>query len=245
MFYCSLENSIIPVDQEVELLMRHTQNAACRSRDSNEVQNSFLKQRLWFPITMTSESSNRVSLQYLYVAENGVAVLTNSTLPLETGASLQNPSFMLQFRFLSDFKVVIAPLWMRSTLSHSDQQSRVCVENFNSLAPDGHDLSSINKLVKTRLGINFNTIAVTVASWKNIVPKWSNQNQSEFSNARRESLSFQIAIATDYNSIYLLSAYGEMKVFGRFSQEEYIHAMGPAVFNGTIQKLEEPLITSS
>lgn len=237
MFFCSRES--IAKEGRLELMIQHTSKALCRtSNSSSKAPNHFLEETLWFPITMKTSQLEPVLLRYLYVAENGVAVLTNTTLPLETAAALQNPSLMLKFFFLKEFKVVLAPLWMRSGLSKTNNQSKVCVESFDSFKSTNFNMLSINKLIKTRLSEDFNALSVTVASWINLVPKWKNESQYEANTASGEGISFQIVIATDYNSTYLITSYGEMKLSSRYSLAEYIHAMGPAVFNGTIQKLE-------
>ena len=198
---------------------------------------TFLEESFWLPISISDSLSNVTLLRYLYVAENGVVVLTESPLSLSVAAALRNPSHMLNFWFLNEFKIVIAPLWMRSALYGSE--SSVCIESINILGNSENEtnlMKSVDDAIKSKFSLNFTSQMMTVATWRNIVPRWISPHERQ--NITGEGLSFQLIIATDFVSAYIVTSYGEMTLKSRNSKAEYTHALGPAVFRGKIQKID-------
>jgi len=156
-------------------------------------------------------------------------------MPVGVAAVLQNPTHMLQFHFLNSFKVVMAPLWMRSGLSEFESSS-VCVESYNlmKLQDISDDITTVDDVINEEFAIDFKTLSLTTATWQDIVPRWTNPNEER--NVSGQGLTFQLLIATDYVSTYLVTSYDGMITFSRYSEAEYTHALGPAVFKGKIEK---------
>ena len=216
--------------------VRPSEKVRCRTSENVNSTDDyvFLEEHFSFPIMVKEHRSNATALRYLYVADNGIAVFTASPLPLGAALALQNPTHMLRFAFLNDFKVIVAPLWMRSGLSEAESSS-VCVESF--LMPSQStsvDITSVDEAIKAEFSVGFKSLSLTIATWRNIVPRWKNPNEKL--NITGERLSFQLIIATDFLSTYLVTSYGEMITLSRNSIAEYTHALGPAVFKGKIEK---------
>ena len=225
-------------DRNITIWVEPSTAAHCRAGagDENFLENNdFLEEPFPFPISIRESQSTAVTLRYLYVANNGIAVLTASQLPFGVAAALQNPTFILRFRFMNDFKVILAPLWMRSGLSERESSS-VCVDSIDLVRDRTRmgDFVSVDTAIKSKFSINFTTLSMTVVTWKNIVPRWNNPNEEH--NITRQGMTFQLIIATDFLSTYLVTSYRKMTVSTRSSQAEYAHAFGPAVFKGKIEK---------
>ena len=221
------------------LWITHSRNAQCRKSQSvNESDggNEFIEKNFWLPILANGGPSNVTSLRYLYVAENGVAVLASSAFPVQLAEALQNPSHMLYFTYWNDFKIVLAPLWMRSTLS-SPSNSSVCVESINSITSENRaqDFAVVDAAIKSRFSQGFETLFMTVVTWKNIITKWKIPH---IFNSGRERLTFQLILATDFKTTYILMSYDELRVTSRNSDAEFLHAHGPAVFKGTVKRMD-------
>ncbi|CAK8676039.1 unnamed protein product [Clavelina lepadiformis] len=214
----------------------HNDNAICRRGDTSATgskSSKFLELRLPYPIPVHKSNLGVASARYLYAAENGVAVMSQTNLPHSTAQLLQNPSHIFQFRFLDEFEAVLLPLWMRSSLS-SLTGSSVCLESFDRFGGNVNraTLAQADQIIRRHSTERFQTLLMVIITWKGITPKWKDGSSGE-------SLSFQVTIASDFVRTYSITNYGDLRVNSVVSKAESDVSLGPSVFNGYIVKANE------
>jgi len=211
--------------------------------------NAFQEIKLSFPILKQTEGQGThvKYLRYLHVADNGIAVLTQKSISVESAQLLQNPGNILLFRFLSDFDILLAPMWMRSGLKPNNS-SKVCISDYSvfGLPTDRRILRDVDDAVRHEVDPFFESVYVVVATWHDIATKWESRlKQKNASPSKQDSFTFQLIIATDSKSTYALTAHGRLAQSSVPSQTETDFFSGPAVLKGYVTKNNDDLPSGS